>query len=239
MAYQILLVDDNHEYRTELIQALENEYDFIQAENGDEALNIIKKPNNIDLVLLDIKMPGPGGIDILKRIRRQDGQLGVIILTGYSSKDTAVEALRSHADDYIEKSFSIEQIKATIEKILAIKNKVDDLNILDTQDKINKVIQFIEKNSYKKVSLNDAAKMVGLSPKYISRIFKIQTGKSFNYFRLNSKIKKAKELLKSSGYNIDQLAEKFGYENTESFIRIFKKFTKETPMQYKLKHKKK
>ena len=94
--------------------------------------------------------------------------------------------------------------------------------------------RFISRNVQKKLSLQSAADRVYLSPKYLSRIFKQETGIGFNEYVLTAKVDHAKKLLRSTGHNIDQIAEELGYRNTESFIRIFKKFTGTTPTQFRL-----
>ncbi len=238
MTDKILIVDDDDEYKNEFLEYFQNEYRIIQASCGEDALKIIKKPNDIDLVLLDIKMPGLNGIEVLKKIKTASPNTNVIILTGFSSKDTAVEALRGHADDYIDKSSKPEEIKNIIEKNLETKKGINDPAAMDIEGKISKVKRFIEHNCHKRITLEDAAEVVYLSPKYLNRIFKQVSGITFNKYRLKIKIKKAKELLKKTGYNIDQIAEKMEYQNTESFIRIFKKIAKCTPTEFRKKYKK-
>jgi AraC-like DNA-binding protein len=77
-----------------------------------------------------------------------------------------------------------------------------------------------------------------LSPKYLSKIFKEQTGICFNEYKLNVKMKYAKELLVNTGYNIDQIAYKLGYKKVESFNKIFKKITHLTPTKFRSQMKK-
>ena len=117
MSNRILLVDDDREFRSEFKEYL-SEYDVMEAENGADALKILKKANDIDLVILDVKMPGISGTEVLREIRKIDPGLGVIILTAYSSENVAVEALKGHADDYMEKPLDIARVRETIEKIL-------------------------------------------------------------------------------------------------------------------------
>ena len=101
--------------------------------------------------------------------------------------------------------------------------------------KINKVKLFIERNCFKKIGLNDAAQAVCLSPKYLSRVFKEHCHISFSQFRIRVKIEQSKKLLEKTGYNINQISDKLGYENAESFIRQFKRFVKFTPTEYRKK----
>ena len=237
MPYNVLIVDDDKDFRDEFKDYLED-YKVIEASNGKEALELLNNPNEIDLVILDVMMPGLRGTEVLKQMKQISPGLGIIILTGYSSKEVVIEALKGQADDYLEKPIDIPKTKESIEKILESKGEKIDINAGDTEGKIERVKHFAERNYHKKVCLRDAAAIVCLSPKYLSRIFKQKTGVGFSEYRLTVKIKKAKELLKKPGYNIDQLAYMMGYQNTESFIRIFKKFTGCTPAEYRQRSKK-
>jgi len=237
MADKILIVDDDYDFRSELRSLLED-YETIEASSGDEALKILKRANEIGLVILDVMMPGINGLDVLAEIKRVSPNLKTVILTGHSSKDVAIEALKSRADDYIEKPIFIDRIRETVERFLEKKDRENELGPLDIKSKIEKVKRFIERNCYNKISLNEAAKSIYLSPKYLSRIFKEQAGVGFNDYKLKVKIAKAKELLAKTTFNVNQVSDKLAYENTESFIRQFKKHTKLTPTEYRKKSRK-
>jgi AraC-like DNA-binding protein len=80
---------------------------------------------------------------------------------------------------------------------------------------------------------------VALTPKYLSRVFKQQVGMDFSDYRLNIQMDKAKLFLVKLDYNVNQVAEKLGYENSESFTRQFKKIVSLTPTAYRNKMLKK
>ena len=107
---------------------------------------------------------------------------------------------------------------------------LDSMNI---RNKIDRVKTYIRLNALKKITLIDAAKTVCMSPKYLSRIFKEQSGESFNDFKLGLKIDAAKHLLKSTGYTVEQITDRLGYQTAESFIRQFKKITRNTPGEFR------
>jgi len=237
MPYNILLVDDDKEFRSEFKDCFED-YHIIEVSSGQEALQMLKKANEIDLVILDVMMPGLRGTEVLKAIKRIDPDLGIIILTGHGSKDVIVEALRGHADEYIEKPFHINKTKEIIEKVLELKNAKDTPYASGLNGKIERVKRFVQRNYHRKVCLKEAAQAVCLSPKYLSRIFKQKKNMRFSEYRLGIKIEKAKALLHDTGYNVDQISDKMGYQNAESFIRIFKKSTGLTPTQYRKRSKK-
>src|SRR5262249_9645180 len=83
--------------------------------------------------------------------------------------------------------------------------------------------QFIVRNYDKKVTLEHVAEQLCLSPKYFSRIFKEITSQGFNEYRLSVKIEQACELLKNTDFTVTEIAYRLGYQNLESFIRMFEK----------------
>lgn len=238
MPKKILIVDDDEEFRSELKDYLQG-YVCQEASSGTEALKILSRANEIGLVILDVMMPGLSGTDVLREIKKKDANLGIIIITGHSSEDVAIEALKGHADDYIEKPLDLDKIQSIIERIFRSKNKDPEFDTSSIKGKVEKMKYFAQINCYKKICLKDVAQAVCLSPKYISRIFKQKTGVTFSEYRLRIKVDKAKDLLTKTGLNIDQISDKLGYENAESFIRQLKKRTGLTPTEFRKKSRKK
>ena len=238
MAYQILMVDDDAEFREELRDCLEG-YTVVEAANGAEALAILKKPNAIDLVILDAVMPLISGTEVLREIKKIKPGLAIIILTGQSSKDIAIDALKGRADDYIEKPIDIGRFLETVRSTIASKALKGFTHARGIHAKIEQAKQFIERNFDKKITLEDVAGQVCLSPKYFSRIFKEIAGQSFNEYRLSIKTHQACELLKNSDYTVTEITNRLGYQNLESFIRMFEKTMKASPTQYRHKYQKK
>jgi two-component system response regulator YesN len=238
MPYHILLVDDDEDFRDELHDYLED-YRISEAPTGNDALDLLAKPHDIDLVLLDVMMPGLRGTEVLRRIKAMDGEMPVVILTAYSSKDIAVEALKGDADDYIEKPVDIGRARQIIDALLSEKRAEGDLDTGGMEGKIDRVKHLLEINYHKRVNLEDAAKIVCLSPKYLSRVFKERTGMGFSEYKLKVKIAEAQRLLEGTRKNIDQISYDLGYQNPESFIRMFKKVTRQTPTGYRDRKSKK
>ncbi|MDE2027790.1 MAG: response regulator transcription factor [Candidatus Omnitrophica bacterium] len=237
MAYQILVVDDDAEFREELRICLDD-YQVIEAPNGADAMAILKKPNAVDLVILDAVMPMISGMEVLRQIKKLKPALAIIILTGKSSKDIAIDALRGRADDYIEKPINIPKFLEIVRSTLAAKAQKEFTRGNGIHAKVEQAKQFIERNFDKKIMLEDVAAQICLSPKYFSRVFKEVCGQSFNEYRLSVKINRASELLKKSDYTVTEIANQLGYENLESFIRMFEKITTLSPSQYRQKNRK-
>ncbi len=238
MAYQILVVDDDADFRGELRICLDG-YTVIEAANGPQALAILKKPNAIDLVVLDAVMPHVSGTEVLREIKKIKPHLAIIMLTGQSSKDIAIDALKGRADDYIEKPVNVPKFLETVRSILAAKALKGFTHTHGIHAKIEQAKQFIERNFDKKVTLEDVGGQVCLSPKYFSRIFEEIVGQGFNKYRLSVKIDQACKLLKNSDYTVTQIANRLGYRNLESFIRMFEKMMNASPTQYRHKSQKK
>jgi len=228
MAYQVLIVDDDEEFRQEMKELLE-EYRVLEASNGIDALALIRKPNAIDLIILDVVMPHMSGLDVLREIKTAKPSLAIIILTGKSSKDFAIEALKAHADDYIEKPFDVPKFLLTVKKTIDAKKKLSGVYL----NKMQQIKLFIENNVEKKISLQHLSDEVYLSPKYLSRLFKEQTGTGFNEYRLKVKMKQAQRLLQETDKTVEQIALALGYKNAESFIRIFQKMINSTPTEFR------
>jgi len=229
---KILVVDDEKSVRDAFLASFE-EYNIVAVASGEEALKILRSPNDIDLVVLDVVMSGITGIELLREIKSINPGLKVIVITGCNSKDIVIEALRADADEYIDKPFDIQRTKDIFEKLL---NKSKGNNREETGNaecKIKQAQRFIKRNYNEQIALRDIAKEIFLSPKYLSRIFKERTGSSFNEYKLSLRIRAAKKLLIKHGYTISQIAYKVGYHNPESFMKMFKKFTGLTPLQYR------
>lgn len=236
MSFNILLVDDNENFREEFTECF-NQYNFINATNGKEALEIIKKPNLIDLVLLDYILPGINGIFVLKNMREICKDLPIVIISGKGSKETVISALRAGANDYIEKPIRITEVNEILQRLVLKKKFVGDFSGRNILKKLEVAKYFLKRNYDKKVTLEDVAELISLNPKYLSRKFQEYFKIGFNDFKLNLKITKAKHLLDNSSCTVSEVAYKIGYENEESLIRSFKKITGMTPAKYRYSNK--
>ncbi len=115
---QIVFVDDDTK-TCELIQRFSEDtnYDCVTFQNPHHALEYINS-NRVDLIITDLRMPGMTGIELLQNVRDQNSNVPVIVITGYSSVDSAVEALRLGATDFIKKPFDMEELFVVIDKTL-------------------------------------------------------------------------------------------------------------------------
>lgn len=232
MRAKILLVDDNAGLRADFPLWF-REYDIQTAPSAEEALRALARPNDLDLVLLDVQLPGMNGLDALLKIKAAAPEKRVVIMTGYSSKDTAIHALTGHADNYIEKPFDLKAMRALIEKELGCAREDAPPETEDARGRIEHVKNFIRRNRFGRVTLKEAAAAVFLTPKYLSRLFRQVAGEGFEEFKLRVKMDEARRLLRSHENSVKHVARALGYANTESFIREFKKVVGVLPSAYR------
>jgi two-component system response regulator HydG len=126
---RILVVDDELIVRESLIGWLKKAgYEVQGAEGGHRAIELLKE-RDYDLTFLDIKMPDMSGIDVLTHITTNYPQTMVVMITAYGSVETAVDAMKIGANDYLMKPFEPEQLMLLVEKLLQQKKIIDE-NIL-------------------------------------------------------------------------------------------------------------
>jgi putative two-component system response regulator len=114
-APRVLIVDDEIGPRESLRMILKPQYNIFTAESGYAAIQMVQEVD-LDVVTLDLKMPGLSGIDTLKEVRRIDPDIVVIIITGYGTLQTAIEAIRYGVFDYISKPFNVPEIMQIVER---------------------------------------------------------------------------------------------------------------------------
>ena len=119
---RILIVDDQAALREELAYALKYEgYDAVEAANGETALAEIGQ-GEFHAVLLDIKMPGMDGLQVLARLREDHPDLPVIMISGHGDIETAVVAVKGGACDFLPKPFDTDRVLVSIKNALRLRD---------------------------------------------------------------------------------------------------------------------
>jgi DNA-binding response OmpR family regulator len=126
----VLIVDDEKNIRLTLSQALEVlEVETDTAANGEEALAKLKE-KEFGLILLDLKMPGMDGMEVLRQVSKIRPDIRIIILTAYGTVDLAVEAMKLGAADFIQKPFTPEEIRKLVSRVMD-REKIDEQKAMD------------------------------------------------------------------------------------------------------------
>ena len=123
---KILVIDDEKDLRFLFKEIFSSEgYTVLTASNGFHGIRINEK-SNPDIIILDLKMPGISGIETLRRIRKKDADVIVVILTGYGDAETVREAADLNVYEYMSKPFHNETVIKVIKEALASAEKKDE-----------------------------------------------------------------------------------------------------------------
>src|SRR5213594_222746 len=132
---RILVIDDEAAIRDSLRMTLEYEgYEFVGAATGQEGLALVERETP-DLVLLDVKMPGMDGLEVLDRLRAMNEGLPVIVISGHGTIGTAVEAIKKGAFDFIEKPFASERV------FVSLRNALDSRRLRDENRTLKRAVE--------------------------------------------------------------------------------------------------
>jgi two-component system response regulator RegA len=113
---KILVIDDDERFRTTLTRALTTRgYDTCEARDADSAI-AVARAQHPSRAIVDLRMPGKSGLEVVSQLSQLDPQMQILVLTGYGSIATAVEAVRRGAIDYLSKPVDAEQILAVFER---------------------------------------------------------------------------------------------------------------------------
>lgn len=142
----VLIVDDERSIRISLRTILSDiGFDIIEAARGEEALSLVRTAP-FDAVLLDINMPGIGGVEVCRQMRQESARLPIVMLTVQGSEDRKVEALEAGADDYITKPFQLRELiarlKAAVRRNKAFESEETEILIGDVKlDPVRHLVQ--------------------------------------------------------------------------------------------------
>ncbi len=135
LQYRVLVVDDEEIMRDVIPQLLKSAgYDVIVASNGEESLQLMEE-KNIDLILLDLMLPGMGGLAALEKMLETDPEAIVVMITAYASVETAVKATRIGAFDFVTKPFQNEEL------LLVVKNGLEKRQLKDENQQLRRKLE--------------------------------------------------------------------------------------------------
>ena len=123
----VLLVDDEAEFVETFSERLElRDLEISKAFNGEEALQVLETNRTIELVILDVKMPGMGGIETLAEIKKRYPLVEVIMLSGHADVESAIEGMKQGAFDYLMKPCDIDQMIVKVTEAAAKKRQHEE-----------------------------------------------------------------------------------------------------------------
>lgn len=239
---QILIIEDEPSIRGLLASFLSENYGVLTAKSGAEGCALFDT-TPVSLVLLDMRMAEMDGVEVLRRVRGKSSTVPVIVMTGYSTHDTAVKCADLGVQGYILKPPKLEDLKRRIDSCLGINNEFSPAGIEDKAlDERLKTAGLIVKGALKVIHdrFRDPAlgrtliaEVVGVSDDYLSKQFQKDCGISMPEYINRLRISEAGRLLASTNTKISEIALTLGFSNVSYFSSIFKKHSGVTPEQYR------
>src|SRR6202023_1592652 len=118
----ILIVEDEAKMRRLLeLNLAEEGFTILSAGDAETGLKLLRE-NSVDLVVTDLKLPGMNGLEFLQTVKRQNAALPVVVMTAFGTVETAVEAMKAGASDYVLKPFSLAEMRMVIRKELDVRD---------------------------------------------------------------------------------------------------------------------
>ncbi|WP_297604739.1 two-component regulator propeller domain-containing protein [uncultured Alistipes sp.] len=254
---KILLVDDNRELRLFMYNSLIENYRVVEAEDGVEALEVIRREMP-DIVVTDLMMPNMDGIELIGNIRRDFSisHIPVVMLTAKHSPDERIKAMEYGADGYITKPFSIELLQARIDNLLtqrrtlfekfstqSARNKVVELSpkdvvVTDRDEAFMKnVMAWLGENiENSDLTIDQLATHLGLGRTTMYNKLKGLTGKSPVELIKEYRINKSQLLLRTGQFSVSEVAYKVGFSDPGYFSRCFREQFNMSPAEYLKNH---
>lgn len=243
----VLLVEDNEELRTFIHNSLATHFQIYEAENGQKALEILDK-QDIDVIVSDILMPVMDGMELCSRIKNDMAysHLPMILLSAKTDIGSKVSGLQKGAEVYMEKPFSIEQLRAQIDSLIRSRNNLQKMlaeKPLQCQAK-NKGdgehMVFIEKlNTYilnnmasDTFSIDSLAYEFALSRTIFQKKIKNITGMTANEYIKLIRLNKSAELLAEGKYRINEICTLVGFNSPSYYSKCFYEHFGKLPKDY-------
>lgn len=222
---RILIVDDERLVRYSLRSMLEaagrDRFEVREAANAEEMLREIA--NQVpDIALVDIRMPGPDGISAIEDVPKAErNSVDWIILTAQQEFSAAQRALRLGVRDYLLKPVDPDSLLRQIETIEEERLPPAAKTVLTDNPVVQAVITWTETHLGGNVGLAQAADAQGLTPNYLSTLFREQTGITYTQFLTRSRLEVARELLTTEPLTVREVAKRVGYQSHRNFARRF------------------
>ena len=223
----VLVADDDEDLLEFLVLRLGREpWALRQASDGEEALEALLK-KDIDVAVLDLKMPKLDALNILKSVRLEGIETDIIVLTGFATVESAVLAMRRGACDFLRKPFKTEELLTIIRRLL-------DVRYPSTRTLAQRLEVYVKDHAYDPaLRIDNLCGHFGISPRYVSKLFREHLGTSFKQNVARHRVERAKQLIESGDEPLYAVADKCGFRNYRQLTSTFKKVEGMLPRTYR------
>ena len=211
-----------------------------QVENGMEAMNFMReiKP---DIVFVDMNMPVMDGVKFLERASKEFKNVSFIVISGYDDFSYAQSAIRYGAMEYLLKPVDADELNNAIERALLMISPGEcfDGEAADTDVSAEEVIELIHETLETKYSdnikISDFAEKYFFSREYLSKLYKQKYGIGIYEDLSRIRMERAKRLLRDTDIQVQDIAMRVGFSDTNYFSKAFRKYTGLKPSEYRNK----
>lgn len=224
---KILLADDEIELLEFLTLRLSREpWEIVTAEDGERALEALK-PGDVDVAILDLRMPGLDALNILKSVQQLGIDTDIIILTGFATVESAVLAMRRGARDFLRKPFRLEELLTIVRRLL-------DGRFPASNTLAERLVAYVKDHAFDpELCIDHLCDHFKISPRYVSKLFKDHLSTSFKRCLSEHRINRAKQLIKTGDDPLYTIADKCGFRNYRQLTATFKKIEGLLPRTYR------
>ena len=238
--HTVLIVDDDSTNRLALAELLNDECRIILAKDGATALQRCRDQPDIDLILLDISMPGIDGYNVVRQLQADErtADIAIIFITGLTKEEDEEQGLSLGAVDYIGKpvhpGIFLARVRNHLKLISPKAHQPPKRRLVPSEGgltprRLASVKKFISEHLGEELSLESIARAASISPSHFSGLFKQSTGQSPHQYLMISRIEKAKDLLLHSATPIAEVALQLGFADQSHLTRLMRRYTGMTP----------
>ncbi|MDR2505267.1 MAG: response regulator [Oscillospiraceae bacterium] len=211
-----------------------------EARDGAAALEMIRKLNP-ELVLVDVRMPGVDGFQMIERAKKLGSGADFIMISGHRDFEYAQRALRYHVLDYLLKPIDKRELTVLLQRIRAkyanteaqAETAAKPPHSESEAHVVRVAKKYIEEHFAQPVTLKTVADLVGFNSTYFSTRFRAECGQTFLEYLTDVRITKAKELLRTTNGSVASICQAVGYNDINHFNALFKKNTDLRPSVYR------
>ncbi|MFC0471231.1 DNA-binding response regulator [Halalkalibacter kiskunsagensis] len=240
----LLIVDNDKVAINEIASIVQkSKYRFLSIYKSNTAKRgmLLLKQSQPSALILDLSLPDMDGIKFGRAALQLYPSLPVIVVTQLKMFNLAQNALNSGFSSYLLKPLTKNELIETFDRVLTptiskeINQGLKSNQALSTDltNPIESAIQFIQNQYHETLTLKQVSDKVYLSPSYLSRLFKEETGMTVVEYLLFVRVQKAKDLLRLSSLPIEAIAHHTGFANPSYFATAFKKLVGKTPSEYR------
>ncbi|MCD6336095.1 MAG: response regulator transcription factor [Candidatus Latescibacteria bacterium] len=234
--HTLLVVEDEPATQEAFRAFLDDDYHVIYVDDGKGALSALEE-SRIDLVLLDYILPDTDGVEVLRKLRRKQAGLPVILISAYATSETLDRASALGMSGFVKKPFGVDNVLEQIARALKkTRGQARFTRVVEPVDPyITQVVSYLRSHLGETLSCEKLLEIAHLSRPTFFRRFKEYVGKSFKAYVNELRMERAKELLVEDHHTILQVGQEIGLDNPSYFSKRFRAYTGLTPSGFRRK----